>query len=66
MIIAKFKRKTMITAICLIIIGLIISVVGFAMEGFDINNLNTASMPGFFRTINIDKGIFSFSLNSLN
>lgn len=62
MIIEKFKKKFIITSVCLIIIGLVISIVGFGICSFDLNTFESNDTQKWYKTINIDEDSFSFTI----
>ncbi|MDV4150725.1 hypothetical protein R0131_07730 [Clostridium sp. AL.422] len=52
MIIKNFKKKIINISVCLIIIGLIISAVGFLMDGFDSTPQKSNDTQKWYRIIN--------------
>ena len=61
MIIRSFKRKLIATSVGLIMIGLIISIIGFRIGGFDLDAFKPTDTQKWYKTINIDDD-FSFSI----
>ena len=64
MIIRNFKRRTITTSVSLIVIGLIISIVGFGISGFDLNTFKSTDTQKWYKTINIEDNFFSFTIGS--
>lgn len=60
MIIINFKRKIINISVSLIVIGLIISIVGFGIDGFDLTSFKSSDTQKWYRTIIIDDDFFSF------
>lgn len=62
MIIRNFKRKTILLSSILIITGITISFIGFAMGNFDLDIFKTEGVYKWYRTINFDGDGPSFQL----
>lgn len=62
MIIRNFKRKIINISVSLIVIGFIISMVGFGIGGFDLTSFKSSDTQKWYRTINIDDNSFSFTI----
>lgn len=60
MIIINLKRKIINISVSLIVIGLIISTVGFGIDGFDLTLFKSSDTQKWYRTIIIDDNFFSF------
>ena len=62
MLIRNFKRKIINISIGLIVIGFIISMVGFGIDGFDLTSFKSSDTHKWYRTININENFFSFDI----
>ncbi|WP_297523115.1 hypothetical protein [uncultured Clostridium sp.] len=54
MIIKNFKKKIITTGLGLIVIGFIISIIGFGMSGFDTKIFNLNGERKWYQTITIE------------
>ncbi|MEG1410977.1 MAG: hypothetical protein RSD36_14165 [Terrisporobacter sp.] len=63
MIIRNFKRKVVNISLGLIVIGFIISIVGFGIDGFDLTTFKSSDSHKWYKIINSNDGFFSFGIN---
>lgn len=63
MVIKKFNKKTIIISLSLIVLGFMISLIGFNIAKFDLSNFKETDSHKWYRTIQIDENSFSFSIN---
>ena len=62
MVIRNLKRKVVTISITLIGIGFVISMIGFGIGNFDLNNFKSTETQKWYKTINIDEDSSLFSI----
>lgn len=60
MVIRNLKRKVVTISVTLIVIGFIISTIGFGIGNFDLNGFKPTGTQKWYKTINIGEDFSSF------
>ena len=61
--IINYKKKGISISIKLIIIGAVISLIGFGLLGFDINKFDKAGAHQWYSTVHVTDGNFSLGID---